>query len=108
MSRFAIKTPYLIVVLCLVIAIVVTILFQRTVGGRQLLATGANVRAALMSGIATDRIGGTITKRPVHFGEVHATMYKHFGIDPHATTVADFAGRPHYLVDEWKPLPEVV
>ena len=56
---------------------------------------------------ATDRIGGTITKRPVHFGEVHATLYKHFGIDPHAVTLPDLTGRPHYLVDEWKPLPEV-
>jgi len=56
---------------------------------------------------ATDRNGGTITKRPVHFGEVHATLYKHFGIDPHAVTLPDLTGRPHYLVDEWKPLPEV-
>jgi len=56
---------------------------------------------------ATDRTGGTITKRPVHFGEVHATLYKHFGIDPHAVTLPDHTGRPHFLVDEWKPLPEV-
>jgi hypothetical protein len=57
---------------------------------------------------ATDRIGGTITQRPVHFGEVHATLYRHFGIDPHATTLPDFTGRPHFLVDDWKPLPELV
>jgi len=57
---------------------------------------------------ATDRTGGTITKRPVHFGEVHATLYKHLGIDPRAVTIPDVTGRPHYLVDEWKPLPEVL
>jgi hypothetical protein len=56
---------------------------------------------------ATDRTAGTITKRPVHFGEVHATLYKHFGIDPHTVTLPDFSGRPHYLVDEWKALPEL-
>ncbi|QDU19785.1 hypothetical protein ETAA1_17230 [Urbifossiella limnaea] len=57
---------------------------------------------------ATDRTGGTITRRPVHFGEVHATLYRHFGIDPHAVTLPDFSGRPHYLVDEWQALPEVL
>jgi uncharacterized protein (DUF1501 family) len=57
---------------------------------------------------ATDRTGGSIAKRPVHFGEVHATLYKHFGIDPHAVTINDYAGRPHYLVDDWKAMPELI
>ena len=71
------------------------------------LLAGGGFKAGQVIG-ATDRTGGTITKRPVHFGEVHATLYKHFGIDPHAVTLQDMTGRPHYLVDEWKPLPEVV
>ncbi|CAN5276542.1 DUF1501 domain-containing protein [soil metagenome] len=57
---------------------------------------------------ATDRIGATITQRPVHFGEVHATLYRHFGIDPHTLTLPDVTGRPHYLVDDWKAMPEVI
>ena len=57
---------------------------------------------------ATDRDGAIIAKRPVHFGEVHATLYHHFGINPHAVTLPDYSGRPHYLVDDWKALPEVL
>jgi ribose transport system permease protein len=45
-----------LLVFSLAVAIAVTVLFQRTVGGRKLLATGANMRTALMSGIATDRM----------------------------------------------------
>lgn len=56
---------------------------------------------------ATDRTGGSITRRPVHFGEVHATLYRHFGIDPRAMTLEDYSGRPQYLVDDWHPLPEL-
>jgi hypothetical protein len=70
------------------------------------LIAGGGFRTGQVIG-ATDRTGGTITKRPVHFGEVHATLYKHFGIDPHTVTLPDFSGRPHYLVDEWKALPEL-
>jgi len=55
----------------------------------------------------TDRDGGRIAKRPIHFGEVHATLYKHFGIDPNAVSLNDYTGRPHFLVDGWKPMPEL-
>ena len=71
------------------------------------LLAGGGFRTGQVIG-ATDRTGGTITERPVHFGEVHATLYRHFGIDPHAATLSDLGGRPHYPVDEWKPMPEVV
>ena len=57
---------------------------------------------------ATDRDGASITRRPIHFGEVHATLYHHFGIDPRATTLLDYTGRPQYLVDDWKPMPELL
>ncbi len=56
---------------------------------------------------ATDRLGGEITERPVHFGEVFASLYNHMGINPLTTTVADPTGRPHYLVDGYNPLPEL-
>ncbi len=57
---------------------------------------------------ATDRIGASITKRPIHFGEVHATLYHHFGIDHRNVTLPDYSGRPHYLVDDWQPMAELI
>ncbi|MEX2174616.1 MAG: DUF1501 domain-containing protein [Pirellulaceae bacterium] len=57
---------------------------------------------------ATDRLGGEITERPVHFGEVLATLYRQLGIDANQTTVRDLAGRPQYLVDQFAPMPELV
>jgi len=57
---------------------------------------------------ATDRLGGEPTERPVHFGEVFSTLYKHMGIDPHKTTVFDLQGRPQYLVDGWEAMPELI
>ncbi len=57
---------------------------------------------------STDRLGGEAADRPVHFQEVHATLYRNLGIDPHVATYRDLAGRPHYLVDgEYQALPEV-
>ena len=57
---------------------------------------------------ATDRMGATIAERPVHFSEVFASLYKHLGLDPHAITIPDFAGRPRYLVDQqYQALPEL-
>lgn len=56
---------------------------------------------------ATDRLGAAIADRPVHFGEVHASLYHFLGIDPRRTTVNDLAGRPRYLVDDYEPLREL-
>lgn len=56
---------------------------------------------------STDKTASEPNERPVHFGEVHATMYHNLGIDPNATTLTDLAGRPHYLVDGWKPMPDL-
>ncbi|NNE93095.1 MAG: DUF1501 domain-containing protein [Verrucomicrobiales bacterium] len=57
---------------------------------------------------ATDRQGGEPIDRPVHFGEVFATIYQNLGIDANTTTVPDLNGRPHYLVDQWRPMKELV
>ena len=75
------------------------------VGGA--LIAGGGFRTGQIIG-ATDRNGAGITERPVHFGEVHATLYHHFGLDPHSVTLPDYSGRPHYLVDAWKAMPELV
>lgn len=71
------------------------------------LLAGGGFRTGQVIG-ATDRDGARITQRPVHFGEVHASLYRHFGIDPRAVTLPDYTGRPNFLVDDWQPLPELV
>ncbi|MFM8468719.1 MAG: DUF1501 domain-containing protein, partial [Limisphaerales bacterium] len=57
----------------------------------------------------TDRQGGEASDRPVHLGEVFATLYNRMGIDTQQTTITDLGGRPQYLVDlEHHPIPELV
>ena len=58
---------------------------------------------------ATDRLGGEASERPVHFQEVHATLYNRVGIDTKIATVNDLNGRPRYLVDqEFNPISELI
>ncbi len=71
------------------------------------LLAGGGMRTGQVLG-ATDRLGEEPTLRPVHFGEVIATLYHNLGIDANATTVDDLNGRPRYLVDDWKPMPELI
>lgn len=57
---------------------------------------------------STDRLGGAPKDRPIHFGEVLATLYRNIGINGTDTTVPDLQGRPQYLVDEHQPMPELI
>jgi uncharacterized protein (DUF1501 family) len=58
---------------------------------------------------STDRIAGEAASRPVTFGEVYATLFRHLGIDPGIATINDLHGRPQYLIEDGaKPLPEMV
>jgi hypothetical protein len=57
---------------------------------------------------ATDRLGGEPVERPVHFGEVFATLYHWLGIDINTVTLPDLSGRPQYLVDGWQPMKELL
>jgi len=75
------------------------------VGGA--LLAGGGMRTGQVIG-ATDRLGGTPVERPVHFGEVLATLYHQLGLDPNAITLRDLAGRPQYLVDHYEPMPELI
>jgi hypothetical protein len=75
------------------------------VGGA--LLAGGGLRTGQVIG-STDRLGGEIKDRPVHFGEVLATLYHQLGLDPLNTTLRDLAGRPQYLVDNHKPMAELV
>ncbi|HEY5312563.1 MAG TPA: DUF1501 domain-containing protein [Pirellulales bacterium] len=57
---------------------------------------------------ATDRLGGAPIARPVHFGEVLATLYHQLGPDPNAIALHDLAGRPQDLVDQHQPMRELI
>ncbi len=74
------------------------------VGGGVL--AGGGIRAGQVIG-STDRLGAEIVDRPIHFAEVIATLYRHLGIDLE-TKLNDLAGRPQYVVDGKKPLPELI
>jgi len=70
------------------------------------LLAGGGMRTGQAIGI-TNRLGEEPKERPVHFQEVFATLYHNLGIDANKTQLTDFADRPHYLVDDHQPLPEV-
>ncbi|MGQ0633087.1 MAG: DUF1501 domain-containing protein [Planctomycetaceae bacterium] len=72
------------------------------------LLAGGGMRTGQVIG-ATNRLGEHPTKRPVHFQEIFATLYKNLGIDVEQLTLADLQGRPQYLVDHnaYRPLPEL-
>ena len=70
------------------------------------LLAGCGFRTGQVIG-ATDRLGGEIVDRPVHFAEVLATLYRHLGIDPAEASLRDHTGRPQYLLDNPTPLPEL-
>ena len=71
------------------------------------LLAGGGMRTGQVIG-ATDRLGGEIAERGVHFGEVFATLYNQLGLDTAQVTLPDLTGRPHYLVDGWQPMKELV
>jgi hypothetical protein len=57
---------------------------------------------------STTRWGEEPLTRPVHFREVFATLYDRLGIDVATTQLVDRSGRPHYLVGEHRPMPELI
>ena len=56
---------------------------------------------------STDRHGAVPQDRPVHFGEVFATLYRNLDLDPDSMKLPDRSGRPQYIVGGHRPLPEV-
>lgn len=71
------------------------------------LLAGGGMRTGQVIG-STDRIAGEPADRPVHFGEVFATLYQRLGIDANQVTLPDLTGRPHYLVDGYRPMKELI
>lgn len=70
------------------------------------LLAGGGMKTGQVIG-ATDRLGGEAVERPVHFGEVLATLYGNLGVDVKNIKLNDLAGRPQYLI-EHEPMPELV
>ena len=74
--------------------------------GSALLA-GGGMRTGQVIG-ATNRAGEYPVERPVHFRDVFATLYHNLGIDVTTTQFTDLSGRPHFLVDNRLPIPELI
>ncbi len=68
---------------------------------------GGGLRTGQVIG-STNRLGEVPHDRPVPLQEVFATIYHQLGIDLNRTTLVDPNGRPQYLVDVRRPMPEVV
>ena len=59
---------------------------------------------------STNRLGEHAEDRPVHFQDVHATLYHNLGINSNHVTIDDLNGRPRYLIDNnlRKPIAELL
>jgi uncharacterized protein (DUF1501 family) len=55
----------------------------------------------------TDSHGGRSRRNPYTPSNVMATLYRHLGIDP-AATIPDFTKRPLHVLDDRKPVRELV
>jgi Protein of unknown function (DUF1501) len=71
------------------------------------LLAGGGLRTGQVIG-KTNHLGEVPLDRPVHFQEVLATIYHHLGIDVEQTTVPDLNGRPRYLVEDHRPIAELL
>jgi hypothetical protein len=62
------------------------------------LLAGGGMKTGQVIG-ATNRLGEYATQRPVHFGEIFATLYHNLGVNPETTTINDPTGRPQHIVE---------
>ncbi len=74
--------------------------------GNALLA-GGGIRAGQVLG-ATNPLGEYAIERPIHFRDVFSTLYHNLGIDAASTMLMDRSNRPHNLVDNRKPIHELI
>jgi hypothetical protein len=68
--------------------------------------TGGGFRLGQVIGASTSR-AEEVKERPVHFQEVHATLYRHLGIDP-SETLIDASGRTRPILDHCEPIGELL
>ena len=71
------------------------------------LFSGGNIPAGQVIG-ATDRRGEEVNERRVGVGDFVATVYRHLGIDAQHVSIPDFSGRPVSLLQDGKPIEELV
>jgi len=71
------------------------------------LLAGGGMRMGQVIG-STNRLGEVPHDRPIHYQEVFATLYRQLGIDVENVTIPDHSGRPQYLLDMRKPVPELI
>ncbi len=57
---------------------------------------------------STDKLAGEATSRPIHYQDALYTLYHSLGILADRTTIDDPTGRPQYLLDHGKIIPELV
>jgi hypothetical protein len=56
----------------------------------------------------TDRRGEQVIERRVGVGDFLATVYRHLGVDIERVAIKDFAGRPVPILQDGRPIPELV
>jgi hypothetical protein len=71
------------------------------------LMAGGGIRAGQVIG-STDRRGEGVASRPIHYKDIFATLYHNLGIDGRTVTLTDPTGRPQFLLDEGRPISELV
>jgi hypothetical protein len=67
---------------------------------------GGGLRTGQVVG-ATDARGERVVSRPIRMQNVLATLYRVLGIDP-AATFADYNGRPQYVLEDRRPVSELL
>lgn len=71
-----------------------------------MLVAGGGFRHGQVIG-ATEKDGGNIKERPVTPGDLAATIYHHMGV-PLDTTYQDTSGRPRFVVENGRPIQELL
>ena len=67
---------------------------------------GGGLRMGQVIGETDSRAERALSGR-ISFQNILATIYQTLGIDP-ASQLLDFNGRPHYLLDDWTPIRELL
>jgi hypothetical protein len=71
------------------------------------LLAGGGMRTGQVIG-STNRFGEEADERPIHYKDVFATLYHNMGINIKDTPVMDSLARPHYLLEDRDPIPELI
>jgi hypothetical protein len=71
------------------------------------LLAGGGMRTGQVIG-STTADGGYADDRPIHYKEVMSTLYHNLGIDFHQRPLPGPGERPVYLLDDYKPVEELV